>query len=504
VVLLEARNLTKRFEGVTALRDVRFKLEQGEIHALCGENGAGKSTLIKLISGICPYGSYEGELRVNEVKVEFKSVKDAEAAGIAVITQELALIDELSIAENIFLGRLPKIGIRVDWAKLYEDAVILLDTFGLSLKPETLVSELGVGQKQLIEIIRAIDKRTAILVLDEPTAALANLEIEILLNHLRRLKKGGTSCIYISHKLDEVFNIADRITIMRDGESLETLETAKTTVTDVIRAMVGRQISDLYPKRVSKCLGKVLIKSDKLCAAEAKGEELILKNISFEVKAGEVLGIGGLMGAGRTSLLMHLFGAWGIRCSGELYLQSKQVDAASKPNDLIKRGLVLVSEDRRKYGLVIDQAIGFNLSLSSLSYFVTLGAIDLIKEYEVNQNILNSLHIKAVDLTNQVRELSGGNQQKVVIGKALMTEPHVILFDEPTRGIDVRAKLEVYELINRLTDQGKAVIIVSSELPELMGISDRIMMMHAGTLNGEYLRGDFCQEKLLAAAIGQA
>jgi D-xylose transport system ATP-binding protein len=504
VALLEARNLTKRFAGVTALRSVGFKLEQGEIHALCGENGAGKSTLIKLLSGIYPYGSYEGELRVNEAKVEFESVRDAEAVGIAVITQEFSLIDELSVAENIFLGRLPKIGIRVDWAKLHEDVVILLQSFDLNIKPETLVCELGVGQKQLIEIIRAIDKHTGILVLDEPTAALADNEIKILINHLKRLKEAGTSCIYISHKLDEVFEVADRITILRDGESITTADTVKTSIPEVIRAMVGRQIGDLYPKRSSQRLGEVIMSVDNLSAANTKNDELVLKNITFQVRAGEVLGIGGLMGAGRTSLLMHLFGVWGVRCSGRLLINKKCLDDNNTPSDLIKHGLVLVSEDRRRYGLVLDQAIGFNLSLSSLSQFVSFGKLDLVKEYETNQVMFDALRIKAVDQTHRVGELSGGNQQKVVIGKALMTEPQVILFDEPTRGIDVGAKLEVYELINRLTDQGKAVVLVSSELPELMGMSDRIMMMHAGTLSGEFSRSSFTQEKLLAAAMGQS
>ena len=520
--LLEARGLVKKFPGVTALRAVAFDLRPGEIHALCGENGAGKSTLIKLLAGIHPHGSYEGELRVDDHAVAFHSIRDAEAAGIAVITQEFALIDELSVAENIFLGRAPRcgpLGLRVDWLEMHRRAAVLLADFGLAIAPETPVYELGIGQKQLIEIVRAIDKQSRILVLDEPTAALSEHDVAVLLEHLRRLRAQGTACIYISHKLDEVFALADRITVLRDGASIVTLATRDTTIPAIIKHMVGREISDLFPRRpVAASASEPIFSVRALTAAPAKNTPPFLRDITFELHPGEVLGFGGLMGAGRTELLMHLFGAWGHRVSGEVTLRGQPFPAPT-PRDAITRGLVLVSEDRKRFGLISPQPIGFNLSLSSLSRFTRtpplsrgprdglytrqLALIDAPAEHDANQHFYTSLRIKAPDQHARVGGLSGGNQQKVVLGKALMTEPTVVLLDEPTRGIDVGAKLEVYELINRLTAEGKAVILVSSELPELMGMSDRIIMLTAGRIGGEFARADFAQEKLLAAAMGR-
>ena len=520
--LLEARGLTKKFPGVTALRAVAFDLRPGEIHALCGENGAGKSTLIKLLAGIHPHGSYEGELRVNDHAVAFHSIREAEAAGIAVITQELALIAELSVAENIFLGRAPRCGprgLRVDWLEMHRRAAALLADFGLAIAPETPVHELGIGQKQLVEIVRAIDKQSRVLVLDEPTAALSEHEVAVLLEHLRRLRAQGTACIYISHKLDEVFALADRITVLRDGASIVTLPTRDTTIPAIIKHMVGREISDLFPRRpVAASASKPILSVRALTAAPAKNTPPFLRDISFELHPGEVLGFGGLMGAGRTELLMHLFGAWGHRVSGEVTLRGQPFPAPT-PRQAISRGLVLVSEDRKRYGLILPQPIGFNLSLSSLARFTRtpplkrgpqdglyarqLALIDAPAEHDANQHFFTSLRIKAPDQHTRVGGLSGGNQQKVVLGKALMTEPAVVLLDEPTRGIDVGAKLEVYELINQLTTEGKAVIVVSSELPELMGMSDRIIMLNAGRIGGAFARADFAQEKLLAAAMGR-
>ena len=513
--LLEARGLVKKFPGVTALRAVAFDLRPGEIHALCGENGAGKSTLIKLLAGIHPHGSYEGELRVDDHAVAFHSIRDAEAAGIAVITQEFALIDELSVAENIFLGRAPRCGprgLRVDWLEMHRRAAVLLADFGLAIPPELPVHE-------LVEIVRAIDKRSRVLVLDEPTAALTEHEVGVLLEHLRHLRAQGTACIYISHKLDEVFALADRITVLRDGASIVTLPTRDTTIPAIIKHMVGREISDLFPRRpVAASASEPIFSVRALTAAPAKNTPPFLRDITFELHPGEVLGFGGLMGAGRTELLMHLFGAWGHRVSGQVTLRGQPFPAPT-PRDAITRGLVLVSEDRKRYGLILPQPIGFNLSLSSLARFTRtpplkrgpqdglytrhLALIDAPAEHEANQHFFTSLRLKAPDQHARVGGLSGGNQQKVVLGKALMTEPTVVLLDEPTRGIDVGAKLEVYELINRLTAEGKAVILVSSELPELMGMSDRIIMLTAGRIGGEFARADFAQEKLLAAAMGR-
>lgn len=500
--ILETRRLTKRFPGVIALKDVSFNLMEGEIHALCGENGAGKSTLIKLLSGIHPRGSYEGELLVKGKTVAFRNIRDAERSGISVITQEFALVDELSIAENIFLGREPLRHGRIDWLTMHERARALLSDFGLDLSSETLVKTLGVGHKQLVEIVRAMDKKSRVLVLDEPTAALSDQEVGVLLEHLRRLRAAGTTCVYISHKLEEVFAISDRITVLRDGSSIITMDTKGASVSIVIKHMVGREIRDLFPRKPSLGVGRVLLSVRDLACTAGSCEKALLRDISFDLHEGEVLGLGGLMGAGRTELLMHLFGAWGERLTGKVRLAGKPYDHPTPPAS-IRGGLVLASEDRRRYGLTIDQSIGFNLSLSSIHSFTHWGKISAPSEYLRNQQLFEQLRVKAPGQTSIVGGLSGGNQQKVVLGKALMTGPSVVMLDEPTRGIDVGAKLEVYELINALTAEGKAVILVSSELPELMGMSDRILMLCEGRIGGEFTRGEFSQEALLAAAMGR-
>jgi D-xylose transport system ATP-binding protein len=502
-MILRAQNITKRFPGVTALKDVSFDLREGEIHALCGENGAGKSTLIKLLSGIHPHGSYEGSFEVNGTEARFETIKDAEKAGLAVIYQELALVEEMTVAENIFLGREPRRwGAFIDWPRMYQEAQVLLNRFKVDLDPAAPVRTLGVGQKQLVEIIKALAKDSKILILDEPTAALAEHEVLILLDILRDLRQRGIASVYISHKLDEVFGIADRITVLRDGSTVGTKNAADTSKAEVIRHMVGREIGDLFPRRTSQP-GEVILRVDSLSVTDAETGSARLHDISFELRAGEVLGIGGLMGAGRTELLMHLFGAWGRHVSGSVELNGQTLSRLT-PETIIQRGLVLASEDRRRYGLHLEQEIGFNLSLSSLASVVRGGFIQRNAEIRRNQSMFDSLRVKATGLEAIVGKLSGGNQQKVVLGKALLTEPTVILLDEPTRGIDVGAKLEIYEIINQLTAAGKAVILVSSELPELIGMSDRILMLNAGRIGGAFSRAEATQEKLMAAAMGHA
>jgi D-xylose transport system ATP-binding protein len=501
---LSARNITKRFPGVVALSGVSFDLQPGEIHALCGENGAGKSTLIKLLSGIHAHGSYEGELEVNGEPVAFRNVNDAERAGIAVIYQELALVDGMTAAENIFLGREPRRHGFIDWGRMHRDARALLERFKVAIDPAAPCDALGVGEKQLLEIVKALAKDSRILILDEPTAALAEHEVRVLLEILRDLRSRGIACIYISHKLDEVFFIADRITVLRDGATVMTKSAAETNKTEVIRYMVGRELGDLFPRRGGKSpleSGPVL-SAEGLTVADRRTRQVRLHDVSFSVGKGEVLGIGGLMGAGRTELLMHIFGAWGVRRSGRVMLDGKELPQRS-PLEVLARRLALVSEDRRRYGLILDQSINFNLSLSSLEKVTRGLLIDSSREFRQNEGTFSALRVKAPNLDSTVGKLSGGNQQKVVIGKALQTEPQVVFLDEPTRGIDVGAKLEIYELVNKLTDEGKAVVLVSSELPELIGMSDRILMLHEGAITGEFTRAEATQERLMAAALGQ-
>lgn len=499
--VLQAREITKRFEGVTALKGVSFDLRAGEIHALCGENGAGKSTLIKLLSGIHPVGSYEGELEVDGVSARFTSIADAHRAGISVIYQELALVEEMTVAENIFLGAEPRRGALIDWPEMGRRADELLRQFDVAINAMAVTSTLGVGQKQLVEIVKALSRKARILILDEPTAALAEHEVVTLLRIVRELRGRGIACIYISHKLDEVFAVADRITILRDGATVGTVSPANSSKTEVIRQMVGRELSELFPRRPGERAGALLTVRD-LTVAHPRTGDPFLRDVAFTLHAGEVLGIGGLLGAGRTELLMHLFGAWGERLCGAVELGGQPLDHET-PARVLEQGVALVTEDRRRYGLINEQPLGFNLSLSALRKLRTGPFIDRGAEFKRNQFYFDSLHVKAPGLHTTAARLSGGNQQKIVLGKALMTEPRVIFLDEPTRGIDVGAKVEIYEIINELTASGKGVLIVSSELPELIGMSDRILILQNGRIAREFARGEGTPERLMAAALGQ-
>ncbi len=521
VPILAARRITKRFPGVVALRDVSFDLHAGEIHALCGENGAGKSTLIKLLSGLHPHGSYEGDLEIAGEVAEFCGPADAARSGIATIYQELALVEGMTVAENIFFGAEPLHRGLIDWGRIFCDARALLEQFKVDIDPAIPCERLGIGQKQLVEIVKALAKNSRILILDEPTAALAEYEVQVLLAILRELRTRGIACIYISHKLEEVFAVADRITVLRDGATVATFPAAAASKAEVIRHMVGREIHDQFPRRsrvverdarsVERPVGDAAhtpdarpcaLRVENLTVADSHTGRLTLRDISFAVASGQVLGIGGLMGAGRTELLMHLFGAWGVRRGGAVALDGQPLPVLP-PHCILRRGIALVSEDRRRFGLVLHESVGFNLSLSSLAglsrgrFFV-----DPHREFLRNERAFSSLQVKAPSLDAGVGKLSGGNQQKVVLGKALMTEPRVVLLDEPTRGIDVGAKLEIYELINQLTASGKAVVLVSSELPELIGMSDRILMLSAGRMGGEFSRAEATPERLMAAAMG--
>jgi len=497
--LLQTRALVKRFPGVVALDGVDFSLHSGEIHALCGENGAGKSTLIKTLSGIHPFGSYEGEILLADEPVRFASLRDAEAASIGVIYQELALVPELTVAENLALGREPTRAGSIDWLRMIADARRLCARFDVDLDPEQRLGDLGVGQQQLVEILRALGKDTRILILDEPTAALSDTEAQRLLEILRQLRERGIGCLYVSHRLEEVFAIADRITVLRDGRTVFGARASETSRDELVRHMVGRQITDYYPRRQPKP-GEVLLSVKELDVDPSTVDGVRLRGIDFQVRAGEVLGIGGLLGAGRSELLLHLFGAWGRRRAGQVTLLGRPHLPAS-PADCLARGLALVTEDRKGTGLILEQSVAFNLALSSLHQFTRRGSLDPHAEHVACDALFQRLRIKAPSLETGVGGLSGGNQQKVVLGKALMTQPKVILLDEPTRGIDVGAKLEVYQLINELTEAQNAVVLVSSELPELLGMSDRILMLGEGLVGGHFERAEATAPALLAAAI---
>jgi len=496
--VLEARGLVKRFSGVVALRGVDFDLRPGEVHALCGENGAGKSTLIKTLSGIHPHGSYEGEIVMGGAVQRFHSITDSERVGLSVIHQELALVPEMTVAENVFLGHEPRRFGLVDHDRMIDDTSELLARWGIHVSASALIADLGIGQRQLVEIAKALRKDSKVLILDEPSAALTEQEVATLLGIVRELRARGVSSIYISHRLDEVFALSDRITVLRDGQTVITLDTKKTERSAIIAHMVGREIDNLFPRR-SREPGEPLLSVKRLSVAERRAGKARLSEVSFELRQGEVLGIGGLMGAGRSELLMHLFGIWGHRIAGTVELAG--VPVADSPSACIEQGLVLVTEDRKRYGLVLDQTVGFNLSLSAIAEFSPNGFVDRDRELNSNARYVASLRIKASSQETIARTLSGGNQQKIVLGKALMTQPKVVLLDEPTRGIDVGAKFEIYELINELTAQGVAVLLVSSELPELIGMSDRILMLAEGRIGGSFSGAGISQEALLAAAM---
>jgi D-xylose transport system ATP-binding protein len=502
--LIEARGITKRFPGVIALRDVTFDLQPGEIHALCGENGAGKSTLIKLLSGVHPHGSFEGELRVDGAPAQFRGIADAGRAGISVIHQELALVDPLSVAENLFLGVEPRRGPFVDWARLRARATELMERFELRLDPDLPLHSLGMGPRQLVEILRALGRDSRVLILDEPTAALTETEARVLHATLRDLRRRGVACIYISHRLGEVLDLADRITVLRDGATVGTMARAETTEQELIRRMVGRELADLFPAAPARVgagpVGRLLeVKGLSVCPA--RGEAPFLRDVSLHVGPGEILGVGGLMGAGRTELVSHLSGAWGVRAGGTVELAGDFVHFAD-PEAAVGSGVCLVTEDRRRLGAIPEASIGFNLSLSSLREVARAGIIRSGEEAVRNRAMFDALGVRAPGLDSLISGLSGGNQQKVLLGRSLLARPRVLLLDEPTRGIDVGAKAEIYRIVRDLTTRGCGVILVSSELPELLGMSDRIVVLHAGRVSAEFTRAEATQERLLAAAMG--
>ncbi len=498
--LLEMRHIIKEFPGVKALDGVTFDLHGGEFHSLVGENGAGKSTLMKVLSGVYPFGTYEGDIVVEGDVKQFKTVRDAENAGIAIIFQELSLVKELTVAENIFLGREPsKFGV-INWTELYHKAGKLLKDLNLPINPKTPVGNLGIGSQQLVEIAKALSQKAKILVLDEPTAALTESEVETLFGILRDLKDRGVGMIYISHKLGEVFEMSDRISVLRDGKTVGTDDAKDSTVEKVIAQMVGREVGDVFPKSEHE-MGEVALEVKNLTAYEAETNKLLVDNISFSVRKGEVLGISGLMGAGRSELLMSIFGAHFGTNTGRVFVEGKEV-AIDSPAAAIKNGIGFVTEDRKRFGLILDQTILDNMTLAGLKQIGGAFLIHRARERVAARKSMNDLHVKANSPLTIAGTLSGGNQQKVVLGKWLLTTPKVLFLDEPTRGIDVGAKQEIYAYINALAKQGLAIVMVSSELPEVIGLSDRILVLHEGKLTGEFTRSEATPEKVMSAATG--
>lgn len=501
--LLEMRGITKEFPGVRALDGVTFDLQEGEIHALVGENGAGKSTLMKVLSGVFRHGTYGGEIYVDGELKRFTNIRDAEDAGIAIIFQELSLVKELSVAENIFLGREPnRFGV-INWPSVQNRASRLLHNLDLPLDPGIPVGQLGIGQQQLVEIAKALSQDAKILVLDEPTAALTESEVQTLFRLLSELRSRGVGMIYISHKLDEVFEMADRITVLRDGKTVGTGAVRDLSKNKVISMMVGRQVDDVFPSVTHK-LGEVVMEVRDLTvfSPDAVRKKLVDK-LSFSVRSGEILGIAGLMGAGRSESLTSIFGGWKGESSGQIFIDGLPVNIDS-PTDAIRHGIGFVTEDRKRFGLILDQTIANNSTLAGLKSISGQFLTHLSRETAATRRVMASLRIKANSPFTITGTLSGGNQQKVVLGKWLLIEPKILLLDEPTRGIDIGAKQEIYNEINRLAASGLAVVMVSSELPEILGLSDRIIVLHEGKLTGEFTRQEATAEKVMAAATASA
>ena len=492
MAFLEMRGITKQFPGVLALDNVQFEVERGEVHALVGENGAGKSTLLKILAGAITMD--KGEIILNGKPVRFHSPLDAIQAGIAVIYQEFNLVPYLSAGENIFLGREPrKFNGFVDFRKLHSEAQKILDRIGANFSSRTLVSQLSVAQQQMTEIAKALSQNAQIIAMDEPTSALTEREVEHLFDIIRSLKSEGVAIIFVSHRLEEIFQIADRITVLRDGKYVGTKRIEETNRDEVITMMVGREIKEKIPKRPAK-IGEEILR------VEGLTREGVFRDISFTLHKGEVLGLAGLVGAGRTEIARAIFGADPID-RGKIYLEGKEVRIRS-PQDAIRLGIGLLTEDRKRYGLVLPMTVRENTTLANLMEVAMRGFINFAKEREVARKFVEDLDIATPSIEQIARNLSGGTQQKLVLAKWLFTKSKVLIFDEPTRGIDVGAKVEIYELMNQLAERGVGIIMISSELPEILGMSDRILVIHEGRIAGELKREEATQEKIMHLATG--
>ncbi|MEI6876185.1 MAG: sugar ABC transporter ATP-binding protein [Spirochaetota bacterium] len=500
--ILEMSSISKSFPGVKALDEVSFHVAPGEIHCLVGENGAGKSTLMKVLSGVYPNGSYSGDILYNGKVQSFRGISDSEHAGIAIIYQELALFPELPVYENILMGNEMRKGLAIDWNETVRKASEMLKLVRLSVNPELKVKDLGIGQQQLVEIAKALCKDVKLLILDEPTAALNEDDCENLLRLLRDLKKHGVTCVMISHRLKEVIQIADTVTVLRDGRTICTLDAKKGEVTEaiLIKNMVGREITNIYPERKHEIPGDAILEVKDWSAYSPKLGRQVLKGVNFQVRKGEIVGIAGLMGSGRTELAKSIFGnPDGYELEGELRFAGIPRSFRS-PKEAIDAGLAYASEDRKGNGLVLIQDVKSNITLARLKKISHRGVTDNNIEVKAANEYKDSLNIKTPSVEQKVLNLSGGNQQKVSIAKWLFVEPRVLILDEPTRGIDVGAKYEIYTIMNRLVEQGMSIVMISSELPEILGMSDRIYVVSAGRITGEVSRAEANQEKIMHLA----
>lgn len=504
-IILEVKNVTKQFPGVTALSDVSFQVRRGEIHGMCGENGAGKSTLMKILSGVYPFGSYEGTVLYEgrELKLEAQAIRQAIEEGIAIVYQELTLVPGMTVGENIFLGKEPLERGSINWDKLYADTQQILTKYRLDIQPQALVKNLGVGKMQMTEIAKALAEDAKILILDEPTSALSEAETDQLMEILHTLKEHGVTCIYISHKLEEFFRITDSVTVLRDGKVVTTQPTINLNQEKLVRYMVGREMTERFPKG-NRRPSEVIFEVEDLHAQDPHdAAHEVIKGASFNVRQGEILGIAGLMGSGRTELVMTIFGEYGNITKGHIKLEGRELKI-NNSRDAMLQGISLVPEDRKRHGLVLIQSILKNISLANLDQFASWMRIDDAAELNACLNFAKSLAIKAPNLQAPCDSLSGGNQQKVVISKWLMSKPKVLIMDDPTRGIDVGAKYEIYKLMNDLAEKGISIIMISSELEEVLGMSDRVMVMHEGQSTITLDTAEATQEKIMALATGIA
>ena len=501
-VLLEMKDITKRFPGVKALDHVNLQVEEGEIHALVGENGAGKSTLMNVLSGIYPYGSYEGDIIYNGEECHFAKINDSEEKGIVIIHQELALIPYMTIGENMFLGNERGKKLAIDWNETYSMADKLLEQVGLKESSRTLIKDIGVGKQQLVEIAKALAKHARLLILDEPTASLNETDSKALLDLLLQLKKEGMTSIIISHKLNEISYVADKITVIRDGATIETLDKTKDDISEarIIKGMVGRELTDRFPKRPDKKIGDVVLEvKDWTVHHPVYTERKVVDHVSLQVRKGEVVGIAGLMGAGRTELAEMIFGAVRKK-SGKMIFNGKEIDPKS-PREAIDLGIALVPEDRKRHGAMLGISIKNNINMPIYERNSKLSVINNKQEQEIAEKYKENMAIKTPSLNQLVKNLSGGNQQKVILGRWMAADSELIIFDEPTRGIDVGAKYEIYKLMNDLVEnQGKTILMISSEMEELMGMSDRIVVLSEGNMTGELSKEEFTQEVIMTYA----